>query len=120
MSRTPQSKPPQRMASRVLGFCADNAVAGEFMNFSTEECTKEFRGRKKRFGRSQPLRSWRKTRISSQYVDALQQKKAYDRQKVCRHGRRCARLCAARRNTCLASSGVAHVLSLLSPLRWLP
>src|SRR5882762_4865207 len=120
MSSTPQSKPPQRMASRVLAFCADNAVAGEFMSFYTEECTKEFSVGKKRFGRSQPLRSWRKTRISSPYVDALQKKKAYDRQKVCRCGQRCARLCAARRNTYLGSSGVAHVLSLLSPLRWLP
>jgi hypothetical protein len=52
MSSTPQTKPPQRMASRGLGFCADNAVAGEFMSFYTEESTKEFRGRKKRFGSS--------------------------------------------------------------------
>jgi len=42
----------------ALGFCADNVVAGEFMSFYTEECTKEFRVDKKRFGlspRSSPL-----------------------------------------------------------------
>src|SRR5882762_730240 len=82
----------------------------------------------KRISRRQEKKKWpaaghlsaAETRLRVNVLTHCGKKNAYDHQKVCRGGRRCARLCAARRNTCLATPGVAHVLSLLSPLRWLP
>jgi hypothetical protein len=46
MSRTPQSKPPQRMASMAWAFCAGNVLAGKLMDSYTEVCNK-FRGQVK-------------------------------------------------------------------------
>src|SRR5580765_4289084 len=92
MSRTPQSKPPQRTATRALGFRAGNVVAGELMTFIYGAVYKGISRWQERFGLSPATSPTANERIQRQDVTQRSKKNGHDHQRVCRDGRRCARL----------------------------
>src|SRR5580765_4303173 len=68
MSRTPQSKPPQRTATRALGFRAGNVVAGELMTFIYGAVYKGISRWQERFGLLPATSPTANERIRRQYV----------------------------------------------------
>src|SRR5258708_6051083 len=103
------------MASRVLGFGADNVVAGEFMSFYTEKCTKEFRVSKKKRIRLPPATSPPSNSLRVNMLTHRSEKRS-DHQKVCRGGRHCARL--ALQNAARAAQVLASLTSSRLCLRF--